>query len=361
MIKNITISNYKLFESFSLTDLPQILLIGGKNHSGKSSLLEAFFLPLDCSNPAMFLRHFKWRGLNNISNDMEDLFSPAYHQLNFNKDIIIEYTLNLSKKRIAYKIRPSRNPTFNLDDGSSIDIEQSSVNISREMEISFWPKIDKQPLKVLLKFTSRGSQGTLDLQDLTRGELLKYNEGVQAAFLDTRINSSFDNARRYDKLNKFKNTEGILNALKILEPNLKSLSTIQIGNQPTIHGDIGFKKQLPLSLMGQGIMRLLTILLVISEVKNGIALIDELENGFHHSVLADIWKVISNYAQANNTQIIATTHSRELVSGAIQGIPSNLRDKFKYMRIDRNKNNFKPKVYDFKTLKVALETDLEIR
>ena len=113
--------------------------------------------------------------------------------------------------------------------------------------------------------------------------------------------------------------------------------------------------------MGQGIMRLLTILLVISEVKNGIALIDELENGFHHSVLADIWKVISNYAKANNTQIIATTHSRELVSGAIQGIPSNLRDKFKYMRIDRNKNNFKPKVYDFKTLKVALETDLEIR
>ena len=362
MIKDIKIQNYKLFKSLSLTNLPRILLIGGKNNSGKSSLLEAFFLPLDCGSPLMFLKHFTWRGLGNISNNVEDFFSPVFHNFSLNNNIKIEYTLNSAKKKkIAYKFQPSKSQTLTADNKDSFNIEQVSFSSLGEMEISYWLGIDKPPRKAILKLKSKGNEGALSLEGNKAG-LVNYNEGIRAAYVAASAYNSVGNAKRYGELDKVNNTAGVLKALRVLEPKLSSLSIIQIGNQPVIHGSIeGLNRKFPLSLMGQGIVRLLSILLVISEVKNGLTLIDELETGFHHSVLADIWKVISKHAMDNNTQIIATTHSKDLISGAVEGIPSELKNEFKYMRIERKENDFKTKSYDFKTLSVALESELEIR
>ena len=69
-----------------------------------------------------------------------------------------------------------------------------------------------------------------------------------------------------------------------------------------------------------------------------------MENGFHHSVLPRIWEFITKYAQTNNTQIIATTHSRELAIGDIEGIPAELRKDFKYIRLEKKDKLITPKV-----------------
>ena len=74
-----------------------------------------------------------------------------------------------------------------------------------------------------------------------------------------------------------------------------------------------------------------------------------------------MWEVIATHAKKNNTQIIATTHSRELITGAVEGIPEDIRGDFKYMRIEREKEQFKTKMYDFETLDTALDFELEIR
>lgn len=147
-----------------------------------------------------------------------------------------------------------------------------------------------------------------------------------------------------------------------IEPTLQSLSVVPIGNNSMIYGDIGIGKKIPLSLMGQGIDHLLSILLIISSVKNGIALIDEMENGFHHSILSTIWEIIAKHAEANNVQIMATTHNREMIMGAIEGIPKHLRREFKYIRIEKdNQNHFKVKEYIFDVMKAALEAEFEVR
>ena len=360
MINSIKIQNYKLFKSLSLTKLPQILLVGGKNSSGKSSLLEAFFLPLDCQSPFMFLRHFKWRNLGTIPNNAEDFFSPVHHHFSLDKNIEVAYTINSSRKKIVYKFQSSESQTLTIDNKNDVNIDRDSVNPLREMEISYWLKEGESPRKALLKFGTKENGGVLNL---TEGSgLIEYNEGVRAAFCGAGVYNSMDNAKRYGDLDKVNNTGGILKTLQILEPKLRELSIIHVGNQPVIHGSIeGLNRKFPLLLMGQGIVRLLSILLVISELKNGLVLIDELETGFHHSVLSDIWEVISRHTIANNTQVIATTHSRELILGAVAGIPDGIRDKFKYMRIERKGNEFKTKHYDFNTLSTALDSELEVR
>ena len=55
-----------------------------------------------------------------------------------------------------------------------------------------------------------------------------------------------------------------------------------------------------------------------------------------------VWKVMASQAKTNNTQIIATTHSREMIEAAVEGIPQEMKDDFRYMRIDRDKDKFDP-------------------
>ena len=354
MIKSIKIQNYKLFKSFDLQNIPQILLVGGKNNSGKTSILEAAFMSLDCVNPNMFIRHLGRRGLNTISNDVESLFGPVYHNFDLNQPIIIQYTLNSAQKKLIYKFLPFVTQPIITRNGSSIEINEK-VSRFGGIEISYWLGRE-QYHKALLKHEIKG----LNLSSVN--QVLKYNEGVKAVFLaSTFSDHQSENARRYGELDRINNTANILTALKILESKLNSLSVIPMGNRSMIYGDTGLGKKIPLALMGQGINKLVSILLAISNANNGVVFIDELENGFHHSVLSDIWKVISHHAMFNNTQVIATTHSRELILGAVAGIPDRIRDKFKYMRIERKGNVFKTKHYDFNTLSAALDSELEIR
>ncbi len=358
MLKSIRIKNYKLFKDFTLKKLPRILLIGGKNNCGKTSVLESVFLSLDCANPEIFMGHFLWRGFNIIfSNNAESFFAPAYHNFDLNQPMVFEYTINKSQKKLEYKFLPI-NTLFTVHDkGNDIRLPKELYGELGRVKISCWSE-GKKTHQTVLKHTSTG----LLLEEGTQQELIKHNEDTKIAFVSSSMSSTHKNYERiYSKLDRINNTTGIIQALQILEPNLKSLSLIELKNLPVLHGDIGIGKKIPLALMGHGIDHLVSILLSISDASDGVALIDEMENGFHYSILPRIWEVIAIHAKINNTQIIATTHSRELISGAKEGIPSELKDDFQYMRIERNENEFKTKTYDFELLSTALETDLAIR
>ena len=356
MITSIKIQNYKLFKSFSLENLPYIVLISGKNNCGKTSILESLFMSLDCGNPAMFIRHLGWRGLSTFYNNAESLFAPAFYNFNLNEPITFEYFINSSKKKLSYKFCPSISQPIVISGENRIDLQRKLDSDLGGVEISYGTGKKDPPNKAFLKLEVKG----LGLTNIHF--LLKYNEGVRAVFLaSTNFVLPEEDSRRYGELDRINDTKEILTRLQVLEPQLQSLSLIPMGGKPIIYGDNNIGTKIPLSLMGQGIVRLLSILLAISEAKKGIVLIDELENGFHHSVLPLIWQAITSYAKVNKTQIIATTHSSELISGAVEGISEELRNDFKYMRIERNKDEFKTKIYDFEDLSVALAAELEIR
>src|SRR5256885_1678397 len=81
-------------------------------------------------------------------------------------------------------------------------------------------------------------------------------------------------------------------ALQVLEPRLQRLSLVPLAGKAVIHGDVGLDLLVPVAFMGEGMRRLLSILLAISNA-SGPVLIDEIENGFHHSVMTRVWKAIA--------------------------------------------------------------------
>jgi AAA15 family ATPase/GTPase len=89
--------------------------------------------------------------------------------------------------------------------------------------------------------------------------------------------------------------------------------------------------------------------------------VDEIENGLHYSVMPKIWEGIAKAAREFDCQVIATTHSYECLQSAYDGLSEKYEDDFRYIRIDKIENKTVAKTFDFKLLKVALESNMEVR
>jgi hypothetical protein len=74
-----------------------------------------------------------------------------------------------------------------------------------------------------------------------------------------------------------------------------------------------------------------------------------------------IWEAVAKAAREYDCQVIGTTHSYECLEAAYNGISENLRSDFSYVRIDRADNKATAKCFDYELLKVAIETNMEVR
>lgn len=73
--------------------------------------------------------------------------------------------------------------------------------------------------------------------------------------------------------------------------------------------------RVPLRSLGDGAVRTLGTALGLVNAKEGFLLIDEAENGIHHSLLRDYWAMVLSAAREHNVQVLATTHSWDCIVG----------------------------------------------
>ena len=73
------------------------------------------------------------------------------------------------------------------------------------------------------------------------------------------------------------------------------------------------RQPVPLQSLGDGALRLMRLSLALAAARNGLLLIDEIENGIHYSVQPSLWRMIFRIAAQNDVQVVATTHSSDCV------------------------------------------------
>ncbi len=183
-----------------------------------------------------------------------------------------------------------------------------------------------------------------------------------AMFLGARIRISLqEDSERFGKLEIIGRQDVLLRTLKIVEPRLNKLSVIVSGGVPILNGDIGIGRLFPLPFMGEGMARVASLVLAIGNASNGVVMIDEIENGLHHTIIPKIWLAIGEAAREFNTQIFATTHSRECIEAAHNAFKENGIYDFKLHRLERIEGCIRAISYDQETLEAAIETGLEVR
>ena len=165
----------------------------------------------------------------------------------------------------------------------------------------------------------------------------------------------------FGKVETAKRQGEILPALRILEPRLQRLALAPLAGESVIHGDIGLPKLVPMPFMGEGVRRVLSIVLAIANAPGGVVLIDEVENGLHYSVMKDVWKAIAVAARQMDAQVFASTHSWECIQAAHHAFQESKPYELRYFRLDRVGDQITLKYLDEQSLTRIESTDLEIR
>ncbi len=358
MYRSFKIKNFRCFRELTIEPLERVNLIAGMNNVGKTALLEAIFLHLGPNNPELALRINAWRGISTFdkSNIEEEMWGSLFFGYDTNATIELESKDENGRQR-ALRISLGKSAATELpanwEGNGQIQNTVSSMTTAvpaRELKLAYSDDTGQ----------SGGSRAFIMGEGL-KIDLASLKLSPHGVFLATRTRTQVEDARRFSKLEVVGRQDEILPTLKLLEPRLRRLAVLVTGGVPTINGDIGVGRLIPLPLMGEGVGRLLSLALIIFDSPRGVVLIDEIENGLHYSAMVDVWKAIAEAARRSETQIFATTHSWECIQAAHEAFMTSGTYDFSLHRLDRIKNEVRVVTYDQGTLDTAVEMNHEVR
>ena len=107
--------------------------------------------------------------------------------------------------------------------------------------------------------------------------------------------------------------------------------------------------------------RLFGIALALVNARNGILLIDEIENGIHYSVQPDMWHLIFRVAHQLNIQVFATTHSWDCIEAFQKAAQEDTQNEGLLIRLESKKSKIVVTLFDERQLGIATREQIEVR
>ncbi len=355
MVNSVEFENFRGFKHLQLPELSQITLLTGRNNAGKSSILEGIFLFMDHSASESFGKLNTLRGMASNANP-SSLWEPAFYNLDTNSPLYIQMILDGKPCSLRYE----RDDDFIPVDGNG-NIQNTYNQFTASTRSSF-------TLKYKYKEDDYSEDGFFTINDTgiyrTINTTLPNN---QIRFLpNTRLVNPLTRedlfvAEWLGKLELMGQKEKIITLLKLIEPDITDITTITSQGQIQLYIKVR-GHLLPVRLAGDGLNRLLYFLLVLLVNQNLVLLIDEIDAGFHYSVLQQFWGLIASAAKQNNCQIIATTHSQDCIQGALSGIAAVNMDKdFCLYRVEQTNEENRALRYDADLARFAVASNVEVR
>jgi hypothetical protein len=372
MYKSFEIRNFRGFRELKFDNLAQINLFTGKNNVGKTALLEAIFLHGGAYNPALTLKLNAFRGIEltdlTVVNWIEHPLSSFFYQFDVSSDIELSGTDTITGHR-SLRLRPIRQPKLEESIQGNVSVLNESNILQYNSEES-GKVLSTSEATIILELEYKGTGKPIYYRMIIDKNVIRIDPlppalPFQTFFLSAQTRIGFsEQTRLYGNLEIHIKENKILETLRIIEPRLKRIASIAVAGGSMLHGDIGIGRLVPLPIMGGGMDRLVDIALHIANAPNGVILIDEIENGLHHSVMTNVWKAVAFAAKDSNTQIFATTHSWECVLSAHEAFESSetYDSDFQLHRLDRlNDDEIKVVTYNKRSLTAAIKAGLEVR
>ena len=117
----------------------------------------------------------------------------------------------------------------------------------------------------------------------------------------------------------------------------------------------------PLASLGDGAVRLISVALALAWCRDGFLVIDEAENGIHHSILEPFWDMVLRTANENNVQVFASTHNFDCVSGFARAAVKLPEIEGVLVRLEQQETQTRAVEYSEDELKVAADQGIEVR
>lgn len=348
MFDNIKIEGFRGIRKTEISDFGRINLFFGKNNCGKSSILEALFLLTGPSNPALPLFLNQLRG---ISAHTPHTMALEFHIPNPRNRIFIK-SEGKEPRELTIALIKRENGNVNFKDVAPG--ESSATTVSYGFSTTFRCNSCENEYH---------SEILIDPEDNSKGEQTiapGYQETITARLVTPRSSLMID-ATNYGEIIQNKEEEKIFELMRIIEPRLIDIQLV--GSEFLVN--LGGETRLPISVMGDGFLKIFSLILNLHYSRNGILIVDELDNGVHYSVMPLLWKAINEACKSLNVQLFASTHSLDLIKGLAGMLntddTSNNRDIAAYKLVRRGDDEIAAVRYTLEQLAYSVKQEIEMR
>ena len=339
MLESLEIKNFRILEDFRVPTLGKVNLIVGKNNLGKSSVLEA--LRIYAGNAQRELlkeiaeghdETYRRRETEQIESDMQFPFEDLFTGRRFLHDETLAISIGELASgddalRIEHGFLFERKEVVTNDLGETI--ETTRLRRHRILNPSRDDLSSEAISHVLFVTKGKHSFPTIPLDKSNRFTprfIRKISGTLPCSVIPTQFISIDDLADEWDRIALTEHEDVVRDALRIITPEFENLTFVRNdkGNKDPRQMHQVFRRSakvklsdsphlVPLNSLGDGMLRVLQLVLKVFPAKGGFLLIDEFENGLHFSVQEKVWALLFEMAQKLDIQIFATTHSWDCI------------------------------------------------
>ena len=281
MFTELTINNFKNFKHLEVKDIKLVNTISGFNQSGKTTLLEAIiFLTSLYTTDAIIQRTFRCRRLKTLYS--EDLLSLFHKRNTSNSPLELSGVYGQTKRELKI----------------ALDIQDIIKGLKCEHIIN------DTNMPSIIKYTA--TNGLIIESNATQQD---YTKNIVTSFLSSHTQQNGN--QLIDAINKYGKQQELVNFLNdLFAEKITSIFRYQDGVSVTkenIHDSI------PINLLGDGFRKALEIF-GSWFLDSKVILIDEIENGLHHSLHKKVIASIFKYAHKKHIQVFIATHNQEILT-----------------------------------------------
>ncbi len=373
-IGTIVIERFRAFRELRIEGLGRVNLITGRNNTGKSSVLEALRILASDASPVIISNILRYRE-EDISEpeeqgrpiDIEGLFQVStlfngFPQLSEDPEPIVISTNGGQRPMMLTLAIGWFSEQRDPDGARRLVTQEASLFGTGEPE-------GVPALKVGTGNASRLFPLDYFRRPSYRSRLFRSELGDEPRMACVFV-SPYGGERTatlgamWDKIALSDREKDVVEALRIIDPEISAVSMVG-GEGPRqtrtaiVRAD-NISRPVPLRSFGDGLNRLFGIVLSLVNAKDGFLLIDEFENGMHHTVQSDAWRTVFRLAQKLEIQVFATSHSWDSIE-AFQKAAAETPEEGVLVRLSRKGEDIIPTLFREDELAVATRDRIEVR
>jgi len=376
LFDNLEIRQFRAFDYIKIDQLGHINLFLGKNNVGKSTLLEALWLYANLGSPDVIRAILEGR----------DEPGEVRHGTTAEPTVWSLFYGHPLLERISSSIQIGR---IGAPD-SALTLSITWLRKASEKETSSGSSVGDsygggEPYVEIEQPSASESEGAVPALVVRYGSMRRllrlddaYDDLCRLWNLQTRSNRDLVTPciligpggledlglqALWEKVVLSDSKTDVIEAMRIIAPETEDFALLHQQTRATsIRLRVrGKDEPVPIKTMGDGMNRLFGIGMALACAKDGILLIDEVENGIHWSALPDVWKFIVKVAKRLNVQVFATTHSNDCLRAFQVGTKDDPEMDGVAVRIERKNGEFGSEIFDESRLAMIVKEAIEIR
>ncbi len=353
-LPSLTIKGFRGIENLTIPRLGRVTLLAGMNGAGKTTVLDAVRVFASRGSRRVLADMLQKRDETAVFTDengetrLEPNWSALFHGRVLDADSLISIGHPGAGNRVEIRARPSEETPFGED--------------APPLAVSF--RGQERPANA----DCRERRPSSRLQAPNR-ESAKMPPALACESLGPGLPGGYDLARFWDNVALTDEETRAVESLRLIFGGAVERAAF-VGEDSDARGRSGRRamvkmkgepRPVPLMSLGDGAARAFGVALALASARGGFLLMDDAENGIHHTLQRDFWKMVMLAAHKNNVQVIATTHSRDCVKGFAYAA-CELEDAVGLLhRIENVCGKARAVSYSREGLKVAAEQGIEVR